>query len=385
MGIFNFLNRKSESVLRYQLVTERGNSAYAWNGKIYESDIIAACLAPYAKAISKLSPKHIRSDYNGGFKVNPEPYMRILLSDPNPLMSMTKLQERITAPLLINGNAYLLIVRDINGYPTELFPLAAVNAEAVYKKSELYLKFTLTNGKQYTFNYDDIIHLRCHLNNNDIFGESIMPALSELMNVIGTIDKGIVKAVKNSNVIKWLLKYETALRSEDIQAEAKKFADNYLDVSNSAVGVAATDAKADVVQVTPKDYVPNYTIMASVVNRIYALFGVNEKIVNSSYNEDEWNSFYELNIEPIALDMQNEFTRKLFTRKERGFGNRIVFEAANLSCASTSTKLQFVGMVDRGAMSTNEWRELFNLGPTDEGNVFIRRLDTAPVSEKGGD
>lgn len=112
-------------------------------------------------------------------------------------------------------------------------------------------------------------------------------------------------------------------------------------------------------------------------------FNTNENIVQSKYNEDEWNSYYESEIEPLAMQLSNEFTIKLFTRRERGFGNRIVFSANNLQYASMSTKLGLQAMVDRGAMTPNEWREVLNLPPVEGGDIPLRRLDTAPV--KGGD
>ena len=81
--------------------------------------------------------------------------------------------------------------------------------------------------------------------------------------------------------------------------------------------------------------------------------------------------------------MQNEYTRKIFTRRERGCGNTIVFEAANLQCASISTKLNLLQLVDRGALTPNEWRAVFNLAPVDGGDKPIRRLDTRPTAEGG--
>jgi len=47
------------------------------------------------------------------------------------------------------------------------------------------------------------------------------------------------------------------------------------------------------------------------------------------------------------------------------------------------TKLNLAQMVDRGALTPNEWREVFNLVPVSGGDVPIRRLDTAVV--KGGE
>jgi hypothetical protein len=46
-----------------------------------------------------------------------------------------------------------------------------------------------------------------------------------------------------------------------------------------------------------------------------------------------------------------------------------------------ATKLALKEMVDRGAMSPNEWRAVFNRAPVPGGDVYIRRLDTAEVKE----
>jgi hypothetical protein len=79
--------------------------------------------------------------------------------------------------------------------------------------------------------------------------------------------------------------------------------------------------------------------------------------------------------------MGNEYTRKLFTRRERGFGNKIIFEASSLQYAAMSTKLGLLQMVDRGALTPNEWREVLNLGPIEGGDKPVRRLDTAVVGD----
>ena len=311
--------------------------------------------------------------------------MKILLENPNPLMSAQKFQEKMTAQLILNGNAFASITRDRNGIPVELFPLPAIGVEAEYRGNSLYLKFTLDNGKIYTFNYDDIIHLRTNYYDNDIFGNSLMPTLAPLLKISTTIDDGIVKTIKNSNVIRWLLKATGSLREDDLRKISENFAKAYTSAESTTGGVAATDPRVEVTQVKSNDYIPNFEILESVKSRIYSVFGVSEKIVQGNYTEDEWNSFYESSIEPIALDFANEYTRKLFSIKKRSYGNRIIFEASNLACATISTKLNFLQMVDRGALTPNEWREIFNLAPVEGGDEPIRRLDTRPTNEGGED
>lgn len=388
MSIFskvaNYFRNKSAGVTRYEMVTENGNGFFMWNGKLFQSDIIRACIRPKVKAIGKLVGKHIRTD-NTGIKVNPEPYLRFLLEEPNPYMTGQMLQEKLATQLALNNNAFALILRDDFGYPTEIYPLPATTIEAIYdKQGNLYLKFYFKNGKQSTFPYSDIIHLRRDFNDNDIFGESPAPALTSLMEIINTTDQAIVKAVKNSNVVRWLLKYATAMRPEDLQNEAKKFAETYLSLESDTMGAAAVDSKADIQRIEPKDYVPNALLIDRFTSRIYSFFNTNESIVQSKYSEDEWNSYYEAEIEPEAVQMAGEFTRKIFSRRERGFGNRIYFEASNLQWASLSTKLSLMQMVDRGAMTPNEWRETMSLAPIEGGDKPIRRLDTAPVNAVEG-
>lgn len=387
MGFWNRIFKGKQTAPQktvVKLMTETGNGFYSWNGQLFKSDIIRSAIRPTVRAIGKLLPKHIRESAEG-LKVNPDPYIRFLLEEPNPIMGNQMFQEKLATQLFLNNNAFALIVRDDYGLPVQMYPIPAVTAEAIYKNDELFLQFTLRNGKMFTFPYRDIIHLRQDFNENDIFGERPDESLFSLMEVVTTIDQGIIKAIRNSNVIKWILKFTQSLRPEDIQREVKRFTEEYLSIESETGGAAGIDAKADIQQVEPKSYVPDDKQMEKTVQRVYSFFNTNEKIVQSRFDEDEWNAFYESVIEPVAIQLGQEFTRKLFTRRERGFGNKIVFESFNLQYASMKTKLGLVAMVDRGALTPNEWRRIMNLVPTEGGDQPIRRLDTIPVSERGED
>lgn len=373
-------NEKPTEQSRIAMVTIWGEHFYTWNGRLYDSDIVRACIRPKVKAIGKLVGKHIRDDPNGGLKVNPEAYIRFILQEPNPFMTGQQFQEKMANQLCLNNNAFALIVRDMNGYPEQIYPIPCVGAEAVYdKKGTLYLRFTYRNGKTATFDYSDIIHLRQDYNENDIFGSSPANALSELMECVGTIDQGLIKAIKNSGIVRWLLRFTSAMRDEDIKRNVQNFVNNYLSIESDTFGAAGTDAKADVKQIEPKDYVPNATTIDRITDRVYSFFNTNKKIVQSNWTEDEWVAYFENEIEPVAIQFSDVYTVRLFTRRERGFGNKIVFEASNLQCASLKTKLEFMAMVDRGAMTPNEWRSTMNLVPLDGGDKPIRRLDTQVV------
>lgn len=376
--IFN----RSPTRVRYEVVQDKGNGYYQWGGELYKSDILRSCIQPHVSAIGKLTPVHVKAEGDEADYF----YIDKVLREPNPYMAGCMLQEKLAAQLTLNRNAFAYINRDHNGYPIELYPLPVMSAEAIYDRGyNLYLRFVLRNGRMVTYPYRDVVHLRRDFYENDIFGTSAQEALTPLMELVGTSDKGLMDAIKNGAIIRWLVKWNQTIRPEDLKKQAENFAEMYLSTETNGTGVAATDAKAEVQQIKPNDYVPNVLQTDRTERRIYSFFGVNQNIVQNSYTEDEWNAFYEAQIEPVAKQMSDEFTRKLFTPRERQVGHRITFGANSLQYASMSTKLNLLQMVDRGAMTPNEWREVLNMAPIEGGDKPIRRLDTAVVGGGGED
>ncbi|MEC2643739.1 phage portal protein, partial [Bacillus thuringiensis] len=145
---------------------------------------------------------------------------------------------------------------------------------------------------------------------------------------------------------------------------------------------ASSDPRYDLEQVKPEAFVPDSKQMQETVQRIYNFFNTNEKIIQSKYDENEWVSYFESEIEPLALQLSGEFTRKLFTKRERGSGNKIIFESSNLQHASMSTKLNLTQFVDRGMMTPNEVRRILNMGPIEGGDRVLMRLDMAPIDSE---
>ena len=120
---------------------------------------------------------------------------------------------------------------------------------------------------------------------------------------------------------------------------------------------------------------------ASYRERVYRYFGVSEKIINSTYSESEYDAFYESRIEPFLVALSLEFTYKIFTDRQIGFENEVWYESNRLQYASAKTKISMVQLVDRGLMTPNEYRALFNMAPYEGGDEFVLRLDTAKTGD----
>ena len=117
---------------------------------------------------------------------------------------------------------------------------------------------------------------------------------------------------------------------------------------------------------------------------MYRYFGINDHIIMSDYTEEQFAAFYEARIEPFLVALSLELTNKVFTAREKGYGNKITFESNRMQFMSTTNKLAMYQLVDRGILCPNELRQILNLAPVPEGEAFVRRLDTARVKDTDG-
>lgn len=366
---------------RFEMITQRTGSFFGFRGNFYESDIIRAAIRPKARAIGKATARHVSNDYKNDGKNKPREKSQIqaVLDYPNDYMTGQMLQEKMIVQLELNHNAFAYVERE-GGVVKAIYPIDCASFEIQQDASgELYLKFWMQDGRPWIAKYANVIHLRKDYATDPFVGIAPGRALTQLMDIVQKSDEGLIHAVENSGVIRWLLQYSGAYKASDLKKRAKEFAETYMATVAETGGVAAVDGSFTAQQVDVKDYVPSAIHSSQVLGRVYSFFNTNEKIVTATYTEDEWISYFESNIEPDLMQMSNEFTRRLFSPKERSYGNKVLFTSSNLTFASMSTKLQLVQFVDRGIMTPNEVREVLGYAPAEGGDTMIRRLDTAPT------
>jgi HK97 family phage portal protein len=376
--------RERTTLSRLQILSGYTPVFTPWSGNPYEADVVRAAVDAIARNAAKLKAKHIRRVDGQIIPVGGQ-IERLLQIRPNPLMSAYDFLYKLVTTLLIDNNAFAYPVWEGPNL-VAIWPINCTAAEFLEDDSGMvFVKFHFGGAQSVILPYDEVIHLRRHFYKNDLTGETNTP-INSTLEAIHTANEGIAQAVKTSAHLRGILKYAGMLKESDIKANRDRFVAEYLSVQNNG-GVAALDGKADYIELKNQPMMVNAPQMKELRDAIFRYYGVNENIVMGKYTEDEWNAFYESTIEPLAVQMSLEFTSKLFTERERGFGNEIIFEANRLQYASVSTKLALREMVDRGALTPNEWREAFNLAPVEGGDRPIRRLDTRPTDEtdQGGD
>ena len=123
-------------------------------------------------------------------------------------------------------------------------------------------------------------------------------------------------------------------------------------------------------------------IAQNAAQELLAHIFITEKIVNSSYNEDEFSAFYESVLEPLAVQLGLEFTRKVFTERERVCGNSILFESGRLQFSSNQTKVNLIKeLIPYGLLTVNQALEILNLPSVPDGDKRLQTLNVVDAAK----
>ncbi len=339
----------------------------------YANDVVRACIRTLSEHTSKANVKVLRDGVEGNIALQ-----KLIQYRPNLYMNGKDFLYKTRTLLEINNVAFIYIMRDEYGKCTGLYPMPKAEYEAVEYQGRLYITFRFSSGIVMTHSWEDLAVLRKDYNSSDIWGDTNAPILTSL-DLLNTTGEGMANAIKSTSNLRGILKLtKSMLSDEDKRRSKEQFVADYMNMANSS-GIASIDSTQEFTPITIRPQIADYKNIEELRNNIYRYFGVNEDILMSKADSDQREAFYEAKIEPFLLALSLELTNKIFTSKQRGFLNEIMFESNRMSYMSMNEKLALVAMVDRGAMTPNEWRQALNLAPLDGGDIPIRRLDTAPT------
>jgi len=343
----------------------------SFGSDIYASDDVRTAVRTLSEHTSKANPR-----------CTDKRIERLLQLNPNKYMNGKDFLAKVRNILEVRNTAFVYIERDDANRVIGFYPVPYMSYEAVEYKNGLFIDFQF-NGmatNNLVIPWEDLAVLRKDYLKSDIGGEDNKPLLGTL-DVINTMDQGLENAVKSTANLRGILKSTKAMLSpEDIKKQKDQFVSDYMNLDNAG-GIASLDATQDFRELNLKPTTASAEEQDAYRERVYRYFGVNERIIKSLYTESEYDAFYESRIEPVLVALSLEFTRKIFTDREISFGAEVWYESNRLQYASAKTKISMVALVDRGLMTPNEYRQLFNMAPYEGGDEFVLRLDTAKTGD----
>lgn len=341
-----------------------------FNGQIYQTMRVRQCIDAIARNGAKLTPKHIR-DNARGFEQLDQRISRLISKQPNEIDNAYNFYYKVISQLFLHNNAFIFIRRDAYGVPDGLYPIVGNTYKLLEYNGDIYIQFTFNSGTKYVASLaDDVIHLKRFYCEHEVIGDSNEPIV-KIMSIKHVLDEGIVNAIKTTQSIKGYIKSTKAMLDPK---DVKDMTDRFVNDFTTSRGIAGLDATMEFQPISMDPKTASDKQLDDINDDIYGYFGISKEIVQSKYDENQWNAFYESVIEPIAIQMSQEFTNKLFTITEQYHGNMIVFEANKLQYASNQTKIQ-VAQYLNNYLSINEIREIFNLAPVDGGDARMNDLN----------
>ena len=204
----------------------------------------------------------------------------------------------------------------------------------------------------------------------DFFGSN-NDSLDETMKLIDIQNQGIEEGVKNAATYRFMAQVNNFTKADDLKNERVRFSKENLTKDAEAGGLLLfpntyqniQQIKTDTFEVDPEQ--------TKLINdNVYKYFGVNERIMKNEATSDELDAFFNGAIEPFAIQFSESMTKAIFSERERSTGSYLIANANRLQYMTTKEKVQMAQqMLDRGVMSINEARELFNYLPVDGGDV----------------
>lgn len=385
MGIIDKILGKSKEVEKvidaantFRLVSAYDPVFHDFRGEIYESMLVRAAIDARARHISKL-----KVEFNGTAK--PDLTAR-LKKKPNPWDTWSQFLYRVDTILDATNNCLLVPIYDDGLNKIGFYPVLATRIKIVEYKGELWVKYSFRNGRQTAAcRFIECAVLRKYQFRNDFFGES-NGALDETMDLITMQKQGITEAIKTTNSYKFVATSSNFALAGDLEKEQKNFTErNFGKEAKGGKVLLFPNTMKDIKQIDLKPYTPDKDQMELIEQNVFDYFGVNKDVLQNKAVGDAWSAFYEGAVEPFAIQFGETLTCALYSEREISLGAEVVATTNRVQYMSFNDKKSYVeGGLDRGIITINEAREVYNLPalPPEQGDRFIARGEYYFIQEE---
>lgn len=379
MGLFDFLYKARPKPRTdpssFKMLDGHKAEFHRHRGGVYQSDLIRAAINARATHISKL-----RVEVMGAAK----PALQTKLKHgPNQFQTWSQFLYRLSTILDVNNTAFITPVFDEYGEISGIYAPLPEKCEVVQYEKTPFLRYEFSWGQKAAIELSYCGIMTRHQYKHDFFGES-NDALKQTLDLISIQNQGIEEGVKSAASYRFMAEVANFSRPEDLAKERQRFTEENFSKDAKGGGLLLfPNTYRNVKQVEVKPWVLDKDQTQLIKDNVFEYFGVNEDVLMNKAYGDAWSAFYEGAIEPFAIQFSEVMTKMLFTFREQSQGNFVMATANRLQYLSNADKLNVSAqLLDRGIMSINDVREIWNLPPVDGGDSRIIRGEYYNADEK---
>lgn len=384
MGLFQklFGNKpepKGQYVGEYKMLDGYKPVFHRFDGSIYESELVRAAINTIATQCGKL-----QVTIQGAAK----PSLQVKLRrNPNELQTWSQFLSRLATILYVHNTAFIVPVYDIYGEVSGIYSVLPDRCEVVGfkdgKNVKPYLRYTFRWGETAAIELENVGIMTRFQYRHDLFGEN-NHALLPTMDLISMQNQGIKEGVQSAASYRFMAKLTNFSKAEDLRKERRRFTEeNFAKDAEGGGLLLFPNTYSDIKQVETKPFIADAEQEKLIRENVFNYFGVNEDVLQSKAYGDAWSAFYESVIEPFAIMFSEVCTKMLFTFREQAQGSRVTATSNRLQYMTNADKLNVSSqLLDRGIMSINDVREIWNLPPVEDGDTRMIRAEYVNVSER---
>lgn len=345
----------------------------SWGGSIYESELVRAAINVRATHISKLAV-----EMHGSAR---PALQRKMAHGPNEWQTWGQFLYRLSTILDVHNTAFIVPVYDRYGEPSGVYSVLPSRCTFVQYKDVPYLRYEFSHGQTAAVELAYCGIMTKFQYRDDFLGETNHP-LEPTMDLVHIQNQGIEEGVKAAATYRFMARVGNFSKEEDLAKERKRFTRENLEKDGGGI-LLFPNTYTDIKQIEAKPYTADADQMKLINANVYSYFGVNEDVLTNKAYGDAWSAFYEGAIEPFAIQFSEVMTKMLFTLREQSQGNFVAATTNRLQYMSNADKLNVSAqMLDRGIMSINDVRQIWNLAPVDGGDERIIRGEYYRADEK---
>lgn len=342
---------------------------------IYASDVVVQATKCVTDEIRKLLPTHVISTGTDVTPADSGDTLQRVLNNPNHYMTTADFLSKTMYGYFQKCNAWVVPTYRTDSVGrrtyTGLYPVDPTQVDWLEDKStgELFVTLKFTDKTELTLPYSDVIHLRRDYGANEYMGGGAdgLPDDRSLIRTLGInhdMLTGISKAMQTSQAVNGVIKYGSVMGKAETEAALAEFEEK---LKNSRSGILPMDMRGEYIPITRDIRMVDAATLKFIDEKILRTFGVPLDILAGDFDKSTYEAFYQKTIEPLAIQLSQEFTRVLFTPGERSYGHAIKFYPKELIFMSVDQTIQMVTLLaNTGALYENEKRAAFGMRPLKE-------------------
>jgi HK97 family phage portal protein len=356
--------RDPVGVQRWETLTAYSARFTTRRGELYEFDQVRSAIDTLARNTGKL-----QIEMTGTAKGKMRTKLKI---KPNEYQTWYQFWYRTRTIYEMQNNAIIIPILDEYDNVAGLFPVLPSSCDVVTYRNTEFLRYMFYGNRKAAIELDRCGIITKHQYKDDIFGDTNI-ALNGTLDLLDMNRQAIKQAIKESNSFKFVARMNNYAKDEDIEAERKRVKEaNMKDKEGFLLLFSNLIGEPKQINYTP--YTIDEKEVALINGNIEKYFGVSVEAIKNELTGDKASAFYEGAIEPFAIQASEVITNMLFTAIEQSTGNMFALTANRIQFMTNADKLNISSsMADRGLMTINEIRAIWQLPPIEGGDRLVAR------------